>query len=151
MEQEFEGKDKRYKHNLCGTRIHSIHRDMLARCNNPNRPRYKDYGARGIKVCEEWSGKNGLLHFHKWAMENGYSDELTIDRIDNNGNYCPQNCRWISRDAQGNNTRRNIYITLDGETHTLAEWCAIKGYLYTRIYQRIHSLNWSYERALSHE
>lgn len=136
------------RHGMCGTRLHSIHRDMLARCYNPNRKRYKYYGGRGIFVCEEWLGENGLVNFAKWSFQNGYEEHLTLDRIDNDKEYSPQNCRWATREQQGNNTRRNIYITLDGETHTLAEWCKIRQLNYPIIYQRIHKLKWSYEKAL---
>lgn len=135
-------------HGLCGTRIHAIHRDMLARCNNPHKTRYERYGGRGIKVCDEWKGKEGLTHFYHWSIENGYTDNLTIDRIDKDGNYEPSNCRWVGYKAQSNNTSRNIYINIDNQTHTLAEWCEIRNLEYTKVYQRIHTLKWSYERAL---
>jgi hypothetical protein len=140
--------DKRVNHGLCGTRIHSIHRDMLARCYNPHKVRYERYGGRGITVCDEWRGKDGLKHFYEWSMANGYTDKLTIDRIDNDGNYEPNNCRWVSAEHQVNNTSRNIYITFDGVTHTLAEWCKIYGLPYTKVYQRVHTMHWDYERAL---
>ena len=143
--------DGNVKHGLCGTRIHSIHRDMLARCYNPHRKAFKRYGGRGIRVCDEWRGKEGLKHFNEWAIHNGYSDNLTIDRINNDGNYEPKNCRWVSNKTQVNNTSRNLYIPLDGETHTLAEWCEIRNLDYVKTYQRIHTLNWSYERALEYE
>ena len=136
------------RHGLCGTRIHAIHRDMLARCNNPHKVRYERYGGRGIKVCDEWTGRNGLTNFNEWALRNGYSDELTLDRIDYDGNYEPANCRWVTRKVQSNNSSRNIYICIDNTTHTLAEWCELLGLNYTKIYQRIHKLHWDYERAL---
>ena len=137
------------QHGLCGTRIHSIHRDMLARCYNPHKVRYERYGGRGITVCDEWRGKQGLKHFYEWAIQNGYSDDLTIDRINFDGNYEPSNCRWVTMQKQNCNTSRNINITLDGETHCLAEWCEIKGLNYPRVYQRIYKLKWDYERALT--
>lgn len=91
-------------HNLSGTRLHRIWKDMRRRCNNPNRNNYKNYGGRGIKVCEEW---NDYATFHEWAINNGYSDELSIERIDNDGNYEPINCKWITMDEQKLNTRQN--------------------------------------------
>lgn len=92
------------KHNFSNTRIHRIWKDMKRRCNNPSRKNYCDYGGRGIKVCDEW--ESDFMNFYNWAMDNEYSDELTIDRIDNDGNYEPNNCRWITSDKQKSNTRR---------------------------------------------
>lgn len=86
------------KHNLNTSRIYAIYHNMKYRCNTPTAPAYKHYGGRGIKVCEEWSGKeSGFLNFVNWAMANGYSDDLTIDRIDIDGDYSPDNCRWITK------------------------------------------------------
>ena len=93
------------------------------RCNCPTATNYKYYGGRGIKVCDEWN--NSFVPFCKWALENGYREDLTIDRIDHDGNYEPNNCRWVDCVAQANNTRRNCGVTYNGECHTLAEWCRI--------------------------
>lgn len=95
---------------LYKTRIYQCYRDMLQRCSNPNIAFYRNYGGRGIKVCEEW--RNDFMSFYDWALNNGYSDDLTIDRIDVNGNYEPNNCRWITLKEQANNRRKNTYITL---------------------------------------
>lgn len=84
-------------HDMSHTRIYSVWRGMRRRCNNPNAPKYRFYGGLGIKVCEDWNKPyGGFENFYKWAMENGYRDDLTIDRIDSLKDYCPQNCRWIS-------------------------------------------------------
>ena len=76
---------------------------MKTRCNNPSDQHYKNYGGKGVKVCEEWSGEDGVQRFVDWALANGYQDNLTIDRKDPNGDYCPENCQWIT---QGDNARR---------------------------------------------
>ena len=78
---------------------------MKSRCYNPNSCNYKNYGARGIKICDEWLGKDGYNNFKKWSLENGYKKELSLDKIDNNGNYSPNNCRWTTRRIQNINKR----------------------------------------------
>lgn len=95
---------------------------MKSRCNNPKSISYKNYGARGIRVCDEWMA---FINFHNWAIANGYADGLEIDRIDNNGNYCPSNCHWVTRSENRKKTRNTHYITMAGETHNVSEWCEI--------------------------
>lgn len=137
------------RHGMCYTRLNSIYRKMKERCLQVNNPRYEDYGGRGIKVCDEWLGKNGFENFYKWAMENGYREDLTIDRIDNSGNYEPSNCRWADDITQMNNMRSNHLLTYNGETHTVAEWARIMDMPYQRLLSRINKLHWSVERALT--
>lgn len=136
-------------HGMCYTRLNSIYRKMKERCLQVSNPRYKDYGGRGISVCDEWLGKDGFINFYNWAIENGYREDLTIDRIDVNGNYEPSNCRWADRITQGNNTRFNHWLTYNGETHTVAEWARIMDMPYGRLLSRINVLHWSVERALT--
>lgn len=107
------------RHGEHGTRLHRIWWGMITRCQYPTDTSYAWYGSRGITVCAEWQI---FITFRDWAQANGYSNELTIDRIDNNGPYCPSNCRWASWDTQRNNTSRSRYMTAFGETMTLADW-----------------------------
>ena len=104
--------------------LYAVWMQMKARCSNHNHKSYKDYGGRGIRVCEEWMDFDS---FEAWSMNNGYGEGLSIDRIDNNGNYEPNNCRWTNRLVQQNNTRKNRAVTIDGETHNIREWARIAG------------------------
>lgn len=116
------------------TRIHNIWRAMHARCEKSNATGYKYYGGRGIKVCPEW---NDFDVFYTWAINHGYQSNLTIDRENNNGNYEPNNCRWITQQEQRNNTSANHYVTWGNDTHTLAEWARIVGIHHTIIGHRL--------------
>lgn len=128
------------------TRLYNIWASMKQRCCSPSQRNYPYYGGRGIAVCEEW--KN-FLPFYEWAMANGYRDDLTIDRKNVNGNYEPSNCRWASIDEQRNNTRSNIILKHNGETHTMAEWSKILEISYGALQQRLGKLGWSVEKALT--
>lgn len=97
---------------------------MIRRCEQPNTSSYKNYGGRGIKVCEEW---HKFENFLKWAEASRYKDGLTIDRSDNDKGYCPENCTWRTRQEQSENRRNVRKITMNGETHTLSEWARITG------------------------
>ena len=107
-------------HGETGTRLHNIWIGIKTRCYNPNHHNYKDYGDRGIKMCDTW--KNDYLSFAKWSRENGYLEDLSIDRINVDGDYSPENCRWTDRKTQGNNKRNNVMITVNGQTLSRAEW-----------------------------
>lgn len=111
-------------HGKSKTRLYKIWAGMKDRCTNPQRREYKDYGGRGITICGEW---DDFQAFYIWSIENGYADNLSIDRIDNDGPYSPTNCRWATRKVQGNNTRSTVHITVDGETKNIGDWAAAVG------------------------
>lgn len=134
-----------FKHGLRDTRLFSIWSNMKTRCYNPKTPAFKDYGGRGITICDEWL--NDFQAFYDWAMSNGYSDDLTIDRKDNDGNYSPDNCRWISQTKQCNNRRSNLAITLNGKTRTLMSWCNFYSINYKTVRDRLKR-GWDIETAL---
>ncbi len=101
-------------------RIHSIWLNMKARCTNPNRPKYPRYGGRGIKVCDEWN--KDFLCFYNWSISHGYSPELQLDREDNDGNYCPENCRWVTLRENTKNRRTSKFLTVRGVTLNASVW-----------------------------
>ena len=120
---------------------------MKQRCYNENGERYKDYGGRGIRVCQEWL--DGFINFYNWAMANGYRDNLTLDRKDANGNYEPSNCRWVTYKEQANNRRNNIVLSYKGEKKTLGEWAEEVGMEYDTLHARIFIQKISVEKALT--
>lgn len=132
------------KHGDRHTRLYKIWKAMRERCNTKSCSAYKNYGARGIKVCSEW---NDYLTFKEWALSSGYTDELTIDRINVNDNYEPSNCRWATYKNQANNTRHNHFVTFNNETKTISEWADILGVKPHLILNRIRR-GWSVEDAL---
>lgn len=140
------GNKNHLKHGEANTRLHIIWKAIKQRCYNPNTKRYKHYGGRGVTMCEEW--KNNFLAFYEWAMENGYNDSLTIDRIDVNGNYESSNCRWATYKEQANNKRNRKTFSHNGKKHTLAEWSEITGIKVQTIWARLKS-GWSIEDALT--
>lgn len=133
------------KHGLSGTRLYNIWKNAISRCNDSSDPKYASYGARGITFYEPWI--EHFEYFFEWAMRNGYSDGLQIDRIDNEKGYSPDNCRWVTQTENANNKRTNRCITVNGETHTLAEWARIKRISSSAIRRRL-ILGWSEERAI---
>lgn len=133
-------------HGHSGERLHAIWVGMKSRCYNSHRKNYKDYGDKGVVVCDEW--KENFEAFYNWAMANGYSDDLSIDRIDSDGNYEPSNCRWADSVIQMNNRTCAAIIECNGEKHTVAEWSRITGIKYATIYARIFVYNWPVEKAL---
>ena len=134
-----------YKHGGKGTRLYRIWKAMRSRCNNPNTLAYPRYGGRGIGVCKEW---DDFSKFRAWAIANGYSDDLSIDRVDNDGGYSPDNCRWATRKEQNTNQRSNRMIEFHGERKTLTEWAALMGLSFTCVDDRLRR-GWSVEKALT--
>lgn len=126
-------------------RIYRTWKKMHKRCSDPKSDRYKWYGGKGVNVCEEW---NDFLAFREWAMNHGYTDELTIDRIDSNGNYCPENCQWVGMKAQANNRSNNHIICYEGNKYTVVQLAEKHGLSPTTIYNRL-KLNWNIDRIIT--
>lgn len=135
------------KHGMTKTRLYRIWSDMKNRCQNPNNHAYKDYGGRGITVCKEWS--DDFNRFKEWAADSGYREGLTIERIDFDKGYCPDNCTWITLSEQAQNRRMCIFVTINGKTMNLQQWCDELGIDYKLAHNRIHKLGWEPEKALT--
>lgn len=127
-------------------RLYSIWNNMISRVECENSPQYKYYGGRGIQVCKEW--RNNYLSFKDWAVNNGYKDTLTIDCIDVNGNYEPNNCRWITQKQQTRNMQSNKMYTINGVTKCLQYWCDYYNINRNTVNKRLR-LNWDIEKALT--
>lgn len=135
----------RYKtHGMSKTRLYSEWNAIKARCS-PKDKNYRYYNGRGISVCEEWI--NSFEAFAEWAFNNGYNDSLTIERIDFNGDYSPDNCTWIPKSQQSSNRRSCLYVTYKGQTKILKDWCVELGLDYKRTNNRLKKLGWTPERA----
>ena len=130
---------------LSDSALYDVWAHMKQRCLNPKDQSYSRYGGRGITICDEWLESQA---FCSWAVNNGYSPELTLDRIDNNAGYCPENCRWVDRKTQMNNRENTIFITAFGETLPCAEWARKTGIPKNTLRGRI-KMGWSPERALT--
>jgi len=119
---------------------------MKQRCANPKATKYEIYGGKGVRVCDEWQEYEP---FHKWAMANEYKNSLTIDRIDNNGDYCPENCRWATYRKQNLNKSQNRLVAFKGKTMPLAEWAERLGMNYSTLRARLSQYGWPVEKALT--
>lgn len=136
--------EKRFTHGMSHTDTNQVWRSMKDRCTNPNATGYHNYGGRGIAVCERWD------KFENFLADMGIRPVgYTIDRIDNDGNYCPENCRWATTKEQLNNQRRNRFYELNGERKTIAEWAEKLGVNWSTIRNRIDRYGWTLERALT--
>lgn len=129
-------------HGMSHSRLHNIWLSMRQRCEKPRSSGYRKYGAKGIRVCDEWSS---FEVFRDWAYANGYTEELTIDRIDPHGNYEPSNCRWATQKDQQNNRTNNVKLTYKGATHSIEEWSKLTNLSWRVIYDR-HYRGWDVDR-----
>lgn len=137
----------RFRTHGCGrTKLYKVWKSMRDRCLNPKNRAYISYGGRGITVCSEWN--NSYESFRDWALSNGYSGGLSIDRVNNDKGYYPENCRWATSAQQANNKRNNKEIEYNGETHTISEWERILGFKKSSLNARLR-MGWSVERALT--
>lgn len=140
------------KHGMSKTRLAAVYNAMKQRCYNENSSGYYLYGGRGIKVCDEWL--QDKTAFFDWAIANGYDDsspqtECSLDRVDVNAGYSPENCRWVDSYTQANNTRKNKHYYYNGENRTLAEWSRSSGIPYSALYARVATLGWTIEDAIN--
>jgi hypothetical protein len=119
---------------------------MHQRCQNPTNKDYRNYGARGITICDEWSD---FAVFFAWAWDSGYAVGLTIERVDVNGHYCPENCTWIPNAQQALNLRRTLLFTFQGRTMGIRAWSEASGIAYYALRNRLSNLGWDVERALT--
>ena len=139
-------KHNNLKHNKTNSLIYRRWTGMKNRCYNKNEPTFYRYGGRGITVCDEW--KNDFMSFYNWAIANGYKDDLTLDRINNDGNYEPSNCRWVDVKTQSRNRCSNKFITYKGHTLCIADWSKKTGIRAENLYYRIKK-GWPVEKALN--
>ena len=133
-------------HDLSRSHLYNIMHGMKTRCYNPNCKHYSKYGGRGIYICDEW--KEDFLTFYNWAHQNGYKKELSLDRIDNNGPYSPENCRWATSKEQQNNTRANKLVTFNNKTMTIPQWGDTLGIELEVLRKRIER-NWTFEEIVT--
>lgn len=138
--------NRNYKHGKRHTRLYTIWSGMRRRCYEVTNPKYKDYGGRGIVVCEEW--KDDFNNFYLWSMSHGYKDNLTIDRIDVNGNYEPSNCRWATNKEQANNRRSNKLYSYKGKTQNISQWANEFKIPYHKLHERLKK-GWNIDKALN--
>lgn len=133
------------RHGQYGTRLYHIWSNMEQRCSNPKYREFYNYGGRGITVCGEWEN---FLAFYEWALSSGYDDKLSIERIDNDGNYEPSNCRWATRREQSLNRRSNRFYEYEGKRLSLTEWANEKQIPFSTLWNRLNK-GWSIDEALT--
>lgn len=136
------------RHGMSKTRLYRLWDGMKSRCYRKSTGPYSRYGGRGITVCDEW--RKSFQAFYEWSVVNGYAEDLSLDRIDPNGNYEPTNCRWVTMKEQENHKRNNVRIEFNGIVHTLTEWCELLGIARHVMEHRIKR-GWSVQRAFTTE
>lgn len=146
LQDELRKAGQRKTHGMADTRLYTTWCNMKARCNRPSSSMYYRYGARGIRVCEEWLCFEG---FKEWSLSTGYSDGMTIERNDIDGDYCPENCRWIPPSEQCLNKSDSHFVTAFGITKTIREWAESSGIKYDTIERRLNAYGWSPEDAVT--
>jgi hypothetical protein len=135
------------KHGEAGkTRLYNIWKGMKKRCLSPSHKSYSSYGGRGITICDEWLE---YVPFMQWAIANGYKQGLTLERVDNNGPYSPENCRWATCKVQANNRRNSVILEYDGQAKTLAMWAEERNVNLYTLWDRIKRYNWPIKKALT--
>lgn len=138
--------EKLKTHGKTNCRLYRIWNNMKRRCYTKTNHDYKDYGKRGISLCEDW--KNDFNNFYTWAINNGYKDNLTIDRINNDGNYEPSNCRWITNREQQYNKRKTLKIEYKGISKTITQWEQFLGMGRGKLYWRLNKMKMPFEKAI---
>lgn len=128
------------------SRLYTTWNNMKQRCSNAARRDFPAYGGRGITVCDEW--QKSFWAFYHWAMASGYEPHLTLDRIETDGPYCPENCRWATKKDQANNRRTNRFLTHEGRTQSMKQWADELGMDHTTLWRRL-AYGWPVERALT--
>jgi hypothetical protein len=136
------------QHGMSNNKVYNVWRQMRQRCSNKNNKYYYIYGGKGVRVCDAW--ENDFICFYKWAMANGYKKGLTLDRIETDGNYEPNNCRWVDVKANSNNKNNNLALTINGETKTLKQWAEHYGVDYANVYYR-YKTGHSIEEVFTHK
>ena len=144
--QKESAKKRRTTHGMTKTKLFNVWNTMKQRCSNPNSKNYKRYGARGIFVCEEW--KNDFASFMKWSLSHGYKDGLSIDRIDGEKGYSPDNCRWVDVYVQSNNRSNNRLMTINGITKNCKQWADHFGFEYKYFHEKCKKNDWNLEKVL---
>ena len=142
--------EKKYRNKICENKgLYSKYGAMKSRCLRKSHAKYKDYGGRGITICDEWLDKDtGFDAFADWALSHGYQDDLSIDRIDVDGNYCPENCRWATNKEQARNKQNTIWVDYHGERVTLAKLCEDKGKDYHMVLYRLQYMGMNADEAI---
>jgi hypothetical protein len=135
-----------FKHGMTNTRLFRIWSSMRERCTNSNAINYKNYGGRGIAICKEW---DEFIPFMEWALSNGYNYALAIDRIDNDGNYSPDNCRWVTPAENSNHKRNSVILSYGGKTQTISQWADEYGIGRSTLRNRILNYGWEISDALN--